>query len=289
VQSAQEVAALSGLTSGASGHREDATPDKVKDAVAHGLPLHAGWAPPASLHSDVVAIGGAEAIVIATLLSLQEKVSSSQRSLAQKWAPLKDLDRLQAELEELSLNQRISVVFLAIPSIREGAVSRRKAFLRSIEEIIVEDRQVTLAEFLVAVLVRFATKDKDGTFTLRGGPVDSSLASHGSDIGRVLSVCAHFSSDDVANREALFAAAISRLNLTSSFIADAGTSVPQFMTSLDVIRGMPPLLRGEVMRACEELVTADGVVTENEAVIMRLMAVLLRTVLPASVEPEAQT
>lgn len=271
-----------------SGSQGDATrntdANDMNSVVARALPLHAEWAPPIALHGDVVAIGGAEAIVIITLLSLQEEPSSSQRSFARQWAPLHEIDRLQVEVSKLSLNQRVSLVLMAIPSIRAGAISRRKAFLQGVIEIVMEDWRVTMGEFLLAVLVRLATQEIDETFTLRGGSIDSSLKGCARDISRVLSACAQFATDDVARQKVVFQKAAFELNLSGSFVPEANVEVPQFMKSIVVVRSTAPIVRSKLMRACEALIREDGVITENEVAVMRILAILLRTQLPKSVD-----
>lgn len=243
-------------------------------------PLHAEWLPEKSLHAAIVGVGSAEAVVCSLLLPTAEKERQRELEALSAWIPAQEVLRYEADAKGLSVNQQVSAVFMALPTIQLGSKARKEAFRRAVEQLSRADGSVSLLEFLLSVLVYFGTQDTDPSFTMRGASSRRGLKSVDKAVVRVLSVCALFASQDESARRELFGAAASSLKLNGSFLPDADSDIGSFMSALDEIRAVSPRARKALMNALHGLVLSDGKVTELELALMRVFAVLLRTGVP---------
>ena len=243
-------------------------------------PLHAEWLPEKSLHAAIVGVGSAEAVVCSLLLPTAEKERQRELEALSAWIPAQEVLRYEADAKGLSVNQQVSAVFMALPTIQLGSKARKEAFRRAVEQLSRADGSVSLLEFLLSVLVYFGTQDTDPSFTMRGASSRRGLKSVDKAVVRVLSVCALFASQDESARHELFGAASSSLKLNGSFLPDADSDIGSFMSALDEIRAVSPRARKALMNALHGLVLSDGKVTELELALMRVFAVLLRTEVP---------
>jgi Zn-dependent protease with chaperone function len=242
--------------------------------------LHEAWMPPDRLAADFVEVGNAQAVVAALLLSSQPVTRERQLTALAGIVPILHVEREHRLLSQLSLNQQLSAVYMALPTIQGGSRRFKEEFLRAVVAMIKADEVVTLTEILIGVLIHFATSEKDPSFTMLGVPNNVSLAGVSSAVERVLSVCVHFSSPDLETQRRLFQTAAAQLNIVCRFQADAHTDVLAFFESLQLLRAGPPRVRAHLMRAFRSIAEDDGSITEHEMQLLRLSAVLLRSELP---------
>lgn len=244
------------------------------------MPLHSEWMPPASVRAAVVGLGSAEAVVSCVLLSEEPGTRQKQMKLLAGWIAPDEVLRREADVRNISLSQQVSAVFMALPTIQLGSRERRAAFRMAVVDMARADGSVSLLEFLVSVLVYFGTEETDESFTLRGGSSRSGLSRFPGATGNVLSVCALFAAAEGEPRRKLFDEAAQRLKLKIQFDERADSDIPVFLKSLESLRSTSPAARGRVIAALREMVLSDGIVTELELSLLRLLAVLLRTELP---------
>ncbi len=250
--------------------------------------VHSDWLPPPELHSAIVGIGSAEAVVCSVLLSHENPAArEAQVKLLSGWIPASEMERQEAAVSKLSVSQQVSAVFMALPTVQLGSRERRTAFRGAVVEMTRADGSVSLLEFLVTVLVYLGTQDTDAGFSMRGSSTRKGLTRLTKPVGNFLSVCSLFASQDDATRQRLFSEAASRLKLPLQFEAGADQDIPLFIKNLESLRETSPRARKSLMDALHEMVLADGVVTELEVALLRVFSVLLRTELPP-VSPSAE-
>lgn len=242
--------------------------------------LHGEWIPPSSLHSDIVGIGSAEALVCALLLPREVQSRSQELQALAGWIAPEEVYRHEAQAKSLSVNQQVSAVFMALPTIQLGSRARKEAFRAAVLQLVHVDGRVSLLEFLLSVLVYLGVQETDASFTMRGAAPSRGLKSAPKAVERVLSVSTLFASSDRASRAEIFGNAALRLKLAISFQPEAGSDVAAFMASVDALRSVSPGGRRSLMDALHYVVLCDGGVGELELALMRVLAVLLRTDLP---------
>lgn len=242
--------------------------------------LHESWMPPDRLAGDFVEIGNAQAVVAAVLLSSEPLVRERQLTALLGVVSIGDVERERRNLSQLSLNQQLSAVYMALPTIQAGSRRFRQEFRRAVVDMIKADEVVSLTEVLIGVLIHFGTQERDSSFTMRGGSDRVSWTAVSGAVERVLSVCVHFSSSDAETQRRLFEAAATQLKISGCFQAQAHQDVPAFFDSLQVLRTSPPRVRAHLIRAFRSIAEEDASITDHEMQLLRLSALLLRTELP---------
>jgi hypothetical protein len=250
---------------------QEATPSSFN------YPIHEAWQPPPELHNDIVAVVTSECAICALLLNQEPQVRALQQAqLQDSFVPLQDVLRLEQRFSMLSLNQKLSVFFMALPTIQMGARSRRDSLLSIIDRLVLADNKVSLFEFLGTVLIHFASKEGDRLFTLRGSSSCSSLYACGDQVAVVISMFASCLCDEVEQAERLLSIATNALGFEFQLNKAAGHDVQLVVESFAQLRNTAPHLRWKMMKVLEAMATGDKQLTEREIAIMRLCSVLLR-------------
>ncbi len=268
-----ELAEISRL----SGEREFS--EHTESGVEHQI-LHESWMPPDRFAGDFMQVGNAQAVVAGLLLSDEPVARACQLEALKGIVLIEDVERERRVLSELSLNQQLSAVYMAIPTIRGGSRRFREEFLRSVVQMIEADEVVTLTEILIGALIHVAASEKDSSFRMRGTSDNVSRAELPSALGRVLSVCVHFSSQHAETQRVLFSTATAQLGISCGFEPDAHRDLVAFFDSFKLLRTSPPRVRSHLIWALRSITESDETVTEHEMQLLRLAALLLRTELP---------
>jgi Zn-dependent protease with chaperone function len=264
---------------------KDACGFEVGPSTSMEVPfLHNAWVPPMSLHSDIVGVGTAEACVCVLLLSSVPDVRDIQEPLLIGWMTEDVKVRIERSLSTLSINQKLSVVLMALPTIQSASRVRRDILRRTVVQIAEATEGESLLEFLTAVLISYAAEDSDSSFTLAAGSTRQSLSNVQDDLSLVLTVCARHVASSAVERDELFRNATQGIKASCRQIPDEEYDVERFLGSLEGLRNASPSARAQLMKVFEKMVLQDGIVTENEVAIMRLFSILLRSALPDSVE-----
>jgi Zn-dependent protease with chaperone function len=246
--------------------------------------LHKSWMPPFDLHSQIVDVGLAEGTVCALLLSSEEDIREYQEELLSVWMQPEDIARRARAFGQLSVNQKLSVILMALPTIQAGSETRRKAFQGAVKQLVEMDGRESLIEFLALVLISYAMLETDPSFSLRGSSRRDDLRTAGDDLSVVVSACARFAARDEAQSRALVAKAEELLKAPCAFMAPERCSASSFLSSIQQLRTLAPQARATMMEALEKLVLDDGVVSESDVAVMRLFSILLRVPLAPTFE-----
>jgi Zn-dependent protease with chaperone function len=284
LQDADEIEGVSQLHAGGATFSDSDGAQVGSSAIVDVPFLHNAWIPPMSLHSDIVGLGTAEACVCLLLLSGDREVREMQEPLVVGWMAHVESERIERALSPLSINQKLSGVMMALPTIQSLSSVRREVLKRTVVQLAQVTDCESLLEFLIAVLISYGTTDTDTSFSLAGGSTSSGLSSVREDLSLVLSVCARFAGADSAGRDDLFRLATQGIKVQCHRVPDEEHDVDRFLLSLERLRNSSPSARAQLMKLFEKMVLQDSVVAEGEVAIMRLFSILLRSPLPAAVD-----
>ena len=246
--------------------------------------MHSKWMPPFDLHPFIVDLGFAEGSVCALLLSPEEGVQARQRELLGVWIKEEEI-ALRAELfSSITINQKLSVVLMALPTIQAGSETRRKTFQGAVRQLVEMDGRESLVEFLALVLISYAMLDTDPSFSIHGASSKNDLKAAQGALSVVLSACARFSVGDDSRGLALLRKAAVELEVECDLVSEESHRADAFLASIQRLRNLAPNARASLISAIESMVLADGSLAESDIAVMRLFAILLRTPLPAIIE-----
>jgi len=210
------------------------------------------------------------------------------RALISRETGAADTGRLSAycrHLGGLDVRFRLPLVDLAIPALRRLPTMEREQFIATSEKIVRIDRRVTLFEVVILTLVKKHLAPDDGA----GVPVKyRSFGPVIPEIRVLLSLVTRLGTDDPELAESIFERSMrtfSRLNMTL-----AKEEYCRFESLDPVLRklaALSPLLKESVLIACADCIIHDGLVTPQEAEILRAVSESLDCPMPPLHLPES--
>jgi hypothetical protein len=234
------------------------------------------WMPPTELRSSFIGLGTAESAVLAVLMDKDPRERKVQSQIIAAFTSPEGVETKRQELCDLSVNQRLSVVMMAMPSIHGEAHQYRKAFRETVSQLIRVDEHVTRLEFLVGTLVEFASDDSapsDSLWRLSSGPSEAELIQY---IEVLLSVCASFTSQDPNECSILVAEASARLGVPCTYQQAAADDIPGFLRAVSWLREASGEIRRQLVASFDGIMRRDGTITELERALSRTFAMLLK-------------
>ncbi len=238
---------------------------------------------PPTLHQALGTEAGARAAVFALLLGegevrkrqLEAISTACGASLAEQAAQLAE------QMKPLGVRARLPVFELAAPSLSSLEQSLREATLAVITTLIQADGKVTLGEFVLLTLCRrHLEKPAKGAPPVK----HSTLQSAAKETEIVLALLARASPEG----EAAFSRVIESLGLNAA----ASRRLPSFSlamveAALYELKLLAPLKKPALIKACLEIVMADGRITLTEGELMRAICAALDSPLPPLLENTA--
>ena len=221
-----------------------------------------------------LAIAGDDASRAAKLGELRaRRGEDAARAAEQAWADTGRLDRGYA----------LPLLSIALPALRRLPQPQRDALVADVAKVVEADSKVTLAEFVLATILRHQLREGAGnpipTRYRALGEVDGQLRT-------VLSLVAHAALADTALAYAKGAEYLS-LNVREP-VPTAELSTGRVGDALERLRVLAPLAKPRVIKACLEVASADGIITLAQAELTRMVAVTLDCPLPpvlATIDP----
>ena len=225
-----------------------------------------------SLHSAQ----GAQAAVYALLLNQDEPARGKQLGWLAGHADAETRSRtisLARALADLPSQYRLPILDLAIPALRTLASADYERFRANVEELAVADGQITIFEYAVHhALVRHLDS------ALRTGkavPVQyydlRPLIDHST---KLLSILARFGADEADSAEAAFKQGLGALGgrIEAAIAPPAECTLTAIDEALTALAQASPPLKKRVLAACVVCVAADGMITVDEAELLRAVA-----------------
>ena len=282
--------AASALTVGTAGTSAGATTPPVLSSgsmlsdMGNATPAHLAYAGqiyeqlPAALKAAVRQPLDATAFTYALLLDndaglraqqLAEIATRTDANISAKTAGL------YAELAQLQQRGRLPLINLAIGAMRNLTAADFGRFLGTLDWLIASDGQIELFEFVLQKAVRRHLAPQFGL--ARPATVQYyALKPLLPDCGVILSALAGVSSPDPDEVERAFAAGLPALRLPAGTDLDLlppdECDLSQISTALDRLVSAAPLIKGNLLAACVAVVSADGVIIEEEAELLRAIA-----------------
>jgi len=213
-----------------------------------------------------LAIAGDDASRAAKLGALRaRRGEDTARAVEQAWADTRRLDRGYA----------LPLLSMALPALRQLPQPQRDALVADVAKVVEADSKVTLAEFVLATILRQQLREGAGnpipTHYRALGEVDGELRT-------VLSLVAHAALADTA---AAYAKGAEYLSLNVREPAPtAELSTGRVGEALERLRVLAPLAKPRVIKACLEVAGADGIITLAQAELTRMVAATLDCPLP---------
>jgi len=225
---------------------------------------------------------GACAFVYALLLDEDADIRRAQLN------GLKVDDAMHAETlmlfdrrKEISLEQRLPLVDLVIPTLRQLSPEQYAVFRDNVKHLVESDQQIQLFEY---ALQKTILRHLDLFFTRSTGPgvKYKALPPLLPDAGVLLSGLAWIGHDDAAGRDAAFAAGVRELLIASagSLIREDACDLAKIDAALDRVALAAPNVKRTILTACRETITHDGVVAVAEYELLRAIADTLDCPMP---------
>jgi uncharacterized tellurite resistance protein B-like protein len=233
---------------------------------------------PPTLRARLVDPEGAQQVVFA--LAIAGDDASRTAKLAELRAKRGDaasvaVEQAYAETSRLDRGDALPLLSLALPALRSLPQPLRDALVADVAKVVEADRKVTLAEFVLATILRQQLREAAGS------PIPTryrALAEVDDDLRTVLSLVAHAALADTASAYAKGAEYLS-LNVREPVPPEA-LSTGRVGEALERLRVLAPLAKPRVIKACLEVASADGIITLAQAELTRMVAATLDCPLP---------
>ncbi len=233
---------------------------------------------------------GATALVYAMLLSPDDTLRAKELAeLARRAAPGigEQSAALWPEVAPVIARARLPLVNLALPALRQLRPDEFEQFSQALQWLIASDDKFELFEFVLQKIVRRHLASQWGE-TRPASVHFQTLAPLARDCAVVLSALATTSSSNAADREKAFQAGASHLRGSATdelpFRSHHESGLTQLDTALDRVALAAPKLKKALLEACVNVVSADGVIQEREAELLRAIADTLDCPIPPFVE-----
>jgi Zn-dependent protease with chaperone function len=230
------------------------------------------------------------AIVYAMLLSEEPSFLERQIDELDRLAGAKlrmETTRLGATVRALSRRDRLPLVELCAPALRQQSPDQRAAFVRAVQALIEVDRNLSIFEYVLGHTVRerLAPKTAAAARPKGGG---KSLKAVRTEVELVLSLLAHAGAAEAGAADRAFAAGAGRVSgLALTLLKPTGHLLPALGTALAALRSLPPRASEQVVDACAHAVLADRRVTDDEATLLRAVCDALGCPLPPVIVAQA--
>lgn len=275
-------------------------PSREPAAIAAGVVAQAGTATaegidegrrlidglPPQLLSAAHSPFSASAIVYALLLS--EEPSFLERQIEQldalSGSRLRmETTRVAAAVRALGRRDRLPLVALCAPALRQLSPNQRAAFSRTVQALIDADRDVSIFEYVLGQTLR-ERLSTERPANARGRVGVRSLKAVRTEVELVLSLLAHSGATQAGSAARAFAAGRARVaDLALTLLPPSTHLLPALGTALVALRSLAPRASAQLIDACAHVVLTDRRVTDDEATLLRAVCDALGCPLPPSV------
>ncbi len=226
---------------------------------------------------------GARAIVFALLIDADVDKAAKQITALHKQTE-GDVARLTQQLapviRQMQPQQRLAVIEMAVPALRELSARHFQLFKRNIDALIQFDADVTLFEWTLQKIVVCSLSADHSRGTLQS---DKSrlLGQLLPECAILLSVIARSSAQGEAETGNAFRAAAKELETGQiHLLASHEATVEALESTLEKLVQLRPLHKQRLLRACAVCVAADGRVAAVEVELLRAISLLLNCPMP---------
>lgn len=183
-------------------------------------------------------------------------------------------------LKPLGIRARMPVFNLAIGALRNLQAAERDATIALMEQLINVDGKVTLGEFVLLALCRSHLKAAGGAGTIKYRTVQGAAKS----VTTILSLLLRSGQSTVDN----YAQIVATIGLTAAeAVPENGITFHAVEAALGELKLLAPQGKASFIKACLDIVIADGKITITEGELMRAICSTLDVPLPPLIEGQA--
>jgi Zn-dependent protease with chaperone function len=249
-------------------HLLEATPDRLRRAARH---------------PDEACV-----LVFGLLLDDDPTVRQRQRELVAIRSgaeALRLLGELDSALRLLRVEQKLPLLQLALPALRDVPPTALDVFLDTLDELVHADARVSPFEFaLQKLLIRTLHLSRNPA---AGAAQYYSFNAVAAEISLVLSALAHAATQDIDSARMAFAAGAAQLKLIEAHLRFQESASPDFAaldTALDKLAAASLPIKQRTLIAAAHTVGADGQVLVAEAELLRAISAALDVPMPPLTE-----
>jgi Zn-dependent protease with chaperone function len=234
---------------------------------------------------------GASTLIYALLLSNEPAAREKQlASLAKETSdPVVDETlTVWPETQSVQVQTKIPLVDLALPALRQLSPAQFHEFRAAVRALVESDDQIDLFEYMLQKIVlrhlepNFLPAPKTVTQFYDLRPMVA-------DCGVLLSAMAYAGQADSAKAEAAFAHGAQSLSRMAKseipFLPKVDCDLPRLDAALARLALAVPQIKKNVINACAETVSADGIIQVQEAELLRAVADSLDCPIPPFIPP----
>ena len=233
---------------------------------------------------------GARAVIYLMLLSVDGQVREQQLLLLKQGADL----GIYAEVEALALlnidikpEQRLPILTIAMSSLRQLSDQQYRKFKDNFQKLILVDKKMSLMEWAMQKIV-FHTLDESFVLNTRKKIGRRSLSQVKDSMAVLLSMLAHSTAQENIGSGNAFSRGINKLDIGLVFLEKQDISFSRLDKAIEELGELKPLQKPQLLKACIEIVSADGQVQPIEMELVRAIAAVLDCPVPPLV-PNTET
>lgn len=222
---------------------------------------------------------GAQALIYSLLLSESESIRKAQVAELEAGIQAETLNLFEKR-GELSSAQRISLVDISIPALRQMSPEQYTRFRDNIKKLVEADGQIHLFEYALQKILRrhlalYFTKST-------GTPIRyKSILPLLPDIGVLLSALAIYNSGSKSDQETAFHAGASELLIKAPLPMHLeAIDLKSFDRALDHLGQATPAIKRTILKACGAVVMHDGKLHNSQIELLRAIADALDCPIP---------
>ncbi len=233
---------------------------------------------PATIREAVRDPFGACAIVYCLLLSSEETVRDTQlQALKRQAIPamLQEAQRLLPQVRQLPPQHKLSLIDLALPTLRELSSNQYDRFRSDIRALIEADEQMDLFEYVLEKVLRHHLDPEFGREKKRQLAHYHSVRGLIQECRILLSAMAHLGHKDAASINRAFNEGTQQLGLSHpqlQLLELKDCRLDQIDTALDTVSLATARVQKRILKALAYAVAADGLVRQKEAQLLRAIA-----------------
>jgi len=226
---------------------------------------------------------GAQALILALLIDEDEQVENRQYAVLNEVLGelhTANVNQLQHELSELSRTQTLSLIDLALPTLREMTVEQYQRFKLCVYKLVSADKKVDLREWIIQ---RVVLQHLDEQYGHRKKPVAKYFvlgsAKFASEL--MLSLLAYLEHKDQVEAQQAFDSAKRSVSAGAlSLLPKEAISLDSLNDAMDELEFLKPPIKKRFLQACVACLSHDGTVTIQGYELTRAIASCLDCPMP---------
>ena len=226
---------------------------------------------------------GAQALILAILIDEDASIQSRQYEVLDEVIGelhASNVKQIQGAVTELAGTQTLTLIDLALPTLREMTVEQYQRFKQCIQQLVSADKKVDLREWIIQ---RVILQHLDDQYGHRKKPVAKYFvlgsAKHASEL--MLSLLAYLEHKDMLQAQQAFDAARRSVGASAfGLLAKDLISLDSLNEAMDELEFLKPPLKKRFLQACVACISHDGEVTIQAYELTRAIASCLDCPMP---------